>query len=234
MRPYALMVSSRPRPNVEAVFAQRIGIPLVQASYEDFVDRLRAPGPSLLVLELADDDGRSLAALKLLAATSAVPLLALVGDEAAGIQDLQLGADAISADPVDPEGLAARIEALLRRLPAVPVGSYRDPVLELDRVAHYAAVEGEEVALTPTEFKLLFELASGRGAVLGHEVLLERVWGDRFRDPGEVKTYVSYLRRKLGPAAACIENVRGVGYRYRAPLPARDLGGGEAVPARRR
>jgi DNA-binding response OmpR family regulator len=219
-QPYALLVSAQQRRDLEEICSSRIGIASVNCSHQDFMDWVREHPPSFCLVEFVTDEGPPLATVQLLAAYSDAPLLALVRDEALGIQALRLGADAIAADPADPEGLAARIEALLRRVPGVTCSSYRDTVLELDRAAHHVAVEGREVSLTPTEFKLLCELVSGRGNVIRHEELLERVWGDRFRDVAEVKTYISYLRRKLGPAAQLIENVRGVGYRYRAPLPA--------------
>lgn len=216
---YALVVSTHERPDLESVCSWKIGLVSVRSSHRDFMDLLRDDPPAIALLEFSADEGPALASLQLLTALSDVPVLALVGDEALGIQALRLGADAVAADPVDPDGLSARAEALLRRVAHLPTRSYRDSVLELDRAAHQVAVEGHEVALTPTEFRLLSELVSHRGTVIEHGELLERVWGDRFRDVAEVKTYISYLRRKLGSAAGLIENVRGVGYRYRVPLP---------------
>lgn len=223
--PYALVVSRHERPDLESVCSWKVGLDAVRASHRDFMDLLRDDPPVIGLLEFSANEGPPLASLQLLTAYGDVPVLALVGDEALGIQALRLGADAVAADPVDPEGVSARIEALLRRVSHLPTRSYRDSVLELDRAAHQVAVEGNEVALTPTEFRLLSELVSHRGAVIEHGELLERVWGDRFRDVAEVKTYISYLRRKLGSAAGLIENVRGVGYRYRVPLP-RDASAG--------
>ena len=214
-----MIVSTHERPDLEGVCSWKVGFPAVRSSHRDFMDLLRNEPPAIVLLEFSADEGAPLASLQLLTALSDVPLLALVGDEALGIQALRLGADAVAADPVDPDGLSARAEALLRRTANLPARSYRDPVLELDQAAHHVAVEGHEVSLTPTEFRLLAELVSHRGTVIEHGELLERVWGDRFRDVAEVKTYISYLRRKLGSAAGLIENVRGVGYRYRVPLP---------------
>jgi DNA-binding response OmpR family regulator len=77
-------------------------------------------------------------------------------------------------------------------------------------------VAGEETALTPLEFRLLSAFVRHPNQVLSHEQLLELVWGSSLttsRD--QVKLYVGYLRRKLGPAAEAVETVRGFGYRYR-------------------
>ena len=114
------------------------------------------------------------------------------------------------------------MEALLRR---PRQGDLRPVVLtdefvEIDRVRHRVSVLGNEVALTPIEFRMLATFAENPGRVLGHGQLLELVWGDRIRERDEVKLYVSYLRRKLGGAADVdpVETVRGVGYRYRPRL----------------
>lgn len=78
-----------------------------------------------------------------------------------------------------------------------------------------------ELTLTPLEFRLLSALVRHPGRVLGHDQLLEMVWRDSYGiSPEEVRTYVSYVRRKLrdaGLAVQCIETVRGFGYRYRPP-----------------
>lgn len=217
--PYALVVSAQARSDLGGICTWMLGIPTVRSSHRSFVDLLHEDPPAFALLEFSADEGPPLASLQLLKAIADVPVLALVRDEVLGIRALRLGADAVAADPVEPDGLSARIEALLRRIPCLRSRGYQDTVLELDRAAHRVAVEGSEVSLTPTEFRLLSELVASPGTVVQHGELLERVWGDRFRDAAEVKTYISYLRRKLGPAAELIENVRGVGYRYRIPLP---------------
>jgi len=80
------------------------------------------------------------------------------------------------------------------------------------------AVSGRDVALTPLEYRLLVALVRHSGQVLSPEQLLELVWGDEGASRDQVKLYVGYLRRKLGPeAAAAVETVRGFGYRYRPP-----------------
>jgi DNA-binding response OmpR family regulator len=76
---------------------------------------------------------------------------------------------------------------------------------------------GEEVELTPTEFKLAAAFARHPDQVLSRDQLLEMVWGEPSgRSPEQVKLYVGYLRRKLRIAAGIepIETVRGFGYRY--------------------
>jgi DNA-binding response OmpR family regulator len=175
----------------------------------------------VLDLDLADADG--LDVLATIRALSDVPLIALTGHaEAERIAALRAGADDCVSRPPPRAEMEARMEALLRR-PRQGDGRpvvLTDEFVEIDRVRHRVSVLGNEVALTPIEFRMLATFAENPGRVLGHGQLLELVWGDRIRERDEVKLYVSYLRRKLGGAAAVdpVETVRGVGYRYRPRL----------------
>jgi DNA-binding response OmpR family regulator len=179
--------------------------------------------PDLVVLDLELPDAEGLDILATIRALSDVPLIALAGgEEEERIAALRGGADDCISKPAPGAELEARMEALFRRprhgdlRPVV----LTDEFVEIDRVRHRVEVLGNEVALTPIEFRMLAAFAENPGRVLGHGQLLELVWGDRIRERDEVKLYVSYLRRKLGGAARVdpVETVRGVGYRYRPRL----------------
>jgi DNA-binding response OmpR family regulator len=196
----------------------------------------RRPDLVVLDLELADADG--LDVLATIRALSDVPLIALTGHaEEERIAALRAGADDCVSKPPPEAEMEARMEALLRR----PRQSDPRPVVltdefvEVDRIRHRVSVLGNEVALTPIEFRMLATFVENPGRVLGHGQLLELVWGDRIRERDEVKLYVSYLRRKLGGAADVdpVETVRGVGYRYRPRLvkAQRDNGNGNGSGA---
>jgi DNA-binding response OmpR family regulator len=179
--------------------------------------------PDLVVLDVELPDADGLDILATIRALSDVPVIVLTGhDEEQRIAALRGGADDCVSKPAPDAELQARLEALLRR---PRKGDLRpvvltDEFLEIDRVRHRVSVLGNEVALTPIEFRMLATFAENPGRVLGHGQLLELVWGDRIRERDEVKLYVSYLRRKLGGAADVdpVETVRGVGYRYRPRL----------------
>ena len=179
--------------------------------------------PDLVVLDIELPDADGLEILATIRALSDVPVIALTGlDEEQRIAALRGGADDCISKPPPEAELQARLEALLRR---PRQGDLRPVVLtdefvEIDRVRHRCSVLGNEVALTPIEFRMLTTFAENPGRVLGHGQLLELVWGDRIRERDEVKLYVSYLRRKLAGAADVdpVETVRGVGYRYRPRL----------------
>ena len=100
-----------------------------------------------------------------------------------------------------------------------------DPVfsageLRVDLLHRQVTVGGQEVHLTPNEFRLLTVFVRNRNQVLSQDQLLELVWGGtRGSAREQVKLYVGYLRRKLGADAAGespIETRRGFGYCYRA------------------
>ena len=126
---------------------------------------------------------------------------------------LELGADDYVCKPFEVPELVARLRAALRRSgeePAVDVVVVGD--LEVDAAAFQARLDGVDVGLTTTEFRLLLELARHRGQVLSREQLLERVWGYGYLgDSRLVDVAVRRLRGKV--AGSLIQTVRGVGYR---------------------
>ncbi|MDQ2931290.1 MAG: winged helix-turn-helix domain-containing protein, partial [Gemmatimonadota bacterium] len=90
--------------------------------------------------------------------------------------------------------------------------------IEIDRSAHRVKIDGLEIELTATEFKLLLTLAERRGRVQGRAHLLETVW-DAAPDiqTRTVDMHIQRLRTKLGVASDLIETVRSFGYRLRSP-----------------
>ncbi|MBW3615425.1 MAG: response regulator transcription factor [Actinobacteria bacterium] len=155
--------------------------------------------------------------------TSGVPIVMLTAktDVTDVVAGLELGADDYLTKPFEPAELAARIRAVLRRAagdtPDGPGGiSARD--VAVDEAAFRAYRNGEELALTTIEFRLVSELVRNAGIVLTREKLLERVWGyDYLGDSRLVDMAVKRLRGKLGPPPDgndYITTVRGVGYRF--------------------
>jgi two-component system phosphate regulon response regulator PhoB len=123
-----------------------------------------------------------------------------------------------------------RVSAILRRIAAAPTstGVIHVGRLRVDRTAHRVSVDGGEVELTATEYKLLLTLAERCGRVLARGHLLETVW-DAAPDiqTRTVDMHVLRLRSKLGAAGDLIETVRGFGYRLR-PAPARSIDRGKS------
>jgi len=150
-----------------------------------------------------------------------VILLTARRDEPDRIKGLTLGADDYLTKPFSPAELTLRVQALLRRLasPAVAAGStlVAGP-LTVDRGAARASIDGQELNLTATEYKLLVLLLERRGRVQTRPHLLETVW-DAQPDiqTRTVDMHVQRLRSKLGKVGEMIETVRGFGYRFKAP-----------------
>ncbi len=132
----------------------------------------------------------------------------------------RLGGDDYLTKPFSLEELGFRIEALLRRAGGA-IASSRVTVgdLVLDEDAHMVFMDGHEVDLSPTEFRLLHYLMLNQGRVVSKMQILDYVWEYDFGgNAGVVETYISYLRKKLGPdGAATIKTIRGVGYVLRLP-----------------
>lgn len=178
--------------------------------------------PDLVVLDLMlpGMDGCDVCRrLKAQPVTAAIPVLMLTarGEEVDRIVGLTLGADDYVVKPFSVRELVLRIRAILCRGSRPGMGSAlcRGALL-LDVEAHRVTLDGQEVALTATEFRLLEDLMRHAGAVRTREQLLNAVWGYSFEGYARtVDTHVRRLRAKLGEEAAALETVRGVGYRLR-------------------
>lgn len=185
----------------------------------------RARSFDLLVLDLnlPSMDGMAIAAQ--LSAESDIYIIMLTarGEELDRITGLSLGADDYITKPFSPRELVARVQARLRRRPQE--SNVRTllqfPSLTIDPERYRVQTsDGNVVDLTPTEFKLLHELARKANFPLSREQLLTRVWDDDPQRAGRVvDVFVNQLRRKLEQATGHphIETVRGVGYCFHAP-----------------
>ena len=184
---------------------------------------LYASPPDVVLLDVSMPELDGWETLERIRDLSDVPVAMLTAraGELEKVRGLKAGADDYVTKPFGRQELLARIEALLRR--AGPreqtQDTYADARVTVDFAERSVAVHGQDVTLTPLEFRLLSAFVRHPGQLLGHDQLLELVWGDPYgasRD--QVKLYVGYLRRKLeaaGAESSAIETVRGFGYRYR-------------------
>jgi two-component system phosphate regulon response regulator PhoB len=149
----------------------------------------------------------------------AVLMLTARREEGDRIQGLALGADDYLTKPFSPQELVLRVAAILRRVRSGgddTSGVQQIGPLLIDTNAHRVTVDGRELDLTPTEFKLLLLLAERKGRVQPRNMLLEIVW-EAAPDiqTRTVDMHVQRLRAKLGDAGNLIETVRGFGYRIK-------------------
>ena len=153
-----------------------------------------------------------------------VSTVALLRDEDTmdRIVGIELGADYYMRSPVNPRELVARVKQILRKREiagelAGASGRIHVGDLEIDPDRVEVSKGGQEILLSPREFKLLYTLAKSPGRVFPRGALLRQVWGeDEYIDERTVNVYVQRLRNKLGDSPSepkLIETVRGFGYR---------------------
>ena len=184
--------------------------------------------PGLVVLDIGMPGMDGWTVLERIRDLSDVPVLILTGHglEAEKVRGLRGGADDYLTKPFGNAEFIARVQALLRRRQAAeptPAEVYDDGMVRVDFGTHEVFVDGVQVDLTATEYRLLAALIRHRGQVLSPVKLLELAWSDPFGvGPERVKYTVMRLRRKVCPSADAgpsIEAVRGFGYRYRSGSP---------------
>jgi two-component system OmpR family response regulator len=175
--------------------------------------------PDLIVLDvgLSDLDGFEVCR-RMRSDGIDVPIVFLTARDAAEdrLRGLTIGGDDYLTKPFSVEELVARVQVILRR-----VGKARRSKIltagdvELDDDAHIVRKAGVDVALSPTEYKLLRFLMRNAGKAMSRAQILDHVWDYDFEGESTVvETFVSSLRKKIdGPNAQLIHTVRGVGYR---------------------
>jgi two-component system KDP operon response regulator KdpE len=191
---------------------------------ESGLDMIETEHPDIVLLDVMMPGIDGYEILRRIRAFSEVPVIMLTARDAPldKVKGLELGADDYVTKPFDHLELLARVKAVLRRL-AMPQPSSRAPSfvageIEVDFARRAVRVDGEPVALTPVEYKLLYHLARNAGHVLRHETLLAKVWGREYVDEIDyLRVYIRRLRRKLEADPERPRHIlteRGLGYRF--------------------
>ena len=185
---------------------------------------LRTHKPALLVIDINMPlmDGFELVE-RLRSNNDLTPVLMLTAreDKSDITRGLKIGADDYVLKPFGIEELILRIKAILRR----SVKNTTTPTLltcgpiSIEDDQHLVTFNGEEIDLSPTEYRLLQILIEKKGRVLSKNLLLDEVWGITFESESTVvDTYISYLRKKLHrDGFEGIKTVRGVGFQIQEP-----------------
>ena len=180
--------------------------------------------PDLLVLDLGLPDMDGLDVIRRLRQWSEMPILVVSarGHEREKVDALDQGADDYLTKPFGIAELLARIRVMLRRRAprteeGESSGTWSLGLLHIDYDKRRVILSGEEVHLTPTEYKLLILLASNHGKVLTHRYLVQQIWGEVTADDTQsLRVCMGNLRRKIeqNPAQPrFIITEVGVGYR---------------------
>ena len=191
------------------------------------LERFERTRPDLVILDLMLPGIDGLEVCRRLRQTSDVPIVMLTAraEEVDELKGLELGADDYVAKPFSPRTLLARVRSVLRRTATTEEGEAAlslGPLL-IDESRHEAIWNGQPLALTPTEFRLLIALARRPRRVFDRLELLERTQGEAFAGyERTVDAHVKNLRKKLvgagGEAAAStVVTVPGVGYKLESP-----------------
>ncbi len=191
------------------------------------LEELAAAPPDLAVLDVTMPGIDGYALTQKIREISNMPIIMLtaMSEQSQKVHGLEIGADDYLTKPFDPDELVARIRALLRRSQStgpleeqhiIEVGG-----LSIDLARRKIERDGEQIKLTPTEYKLLQALAQQAGKVIPHTDLLSKVWGPEYKDDTDyLWVYMRYLRQKLEKDPSnpkYIVSVPGFGYRLETP-----------------
>lgn len=180
--------------------------------------------PDIVLLDLGLPDRDGLEVIKEIRSFSNTPILVVSarGQEKEKIEALDLGADDYITKPFYMGELLARIRVVKRKLQhqLVPssVSIFNCDYLTVDYEKRKVLIDGNEVHLTPMEYKLLLLMIANKGKVLTHNYIVKEVWG--YEETGDTKTirvFMANLRRKIEKNIVkprFILTEIGVGYRF--------------------
>ena len=218
----------------ESNIAELINLYLKKEGYETMIAedggkalelyRLFRPDLVLLDIMLPVMDGWAVCAK--IRETDKTPIIMLTAkvEDMDKIMGLTLGADDYITKPFNPLELVARVKTQLRRYTRYnpregtvqEVTEYDFRGLQISKATHKCVLFGEELALTPLEFSILWYLCEHRGNVVSSEELFEHVWGEAFMDSNNtVMSHIARLREKMHEPSRkpkFIKTVWGVGY----------------------
>lgn len=178
--------------------------------------------PDLIILDLGLPDGDGIDFIRDLRQWSQIPVIVLSAriEESDKIAALDAGADDYLSKPFGIGELQARLRVALRRhagtQQSLPLVSFAD--IQLDLAARRISKNGEELHLTPIEFRLLTVLVNNHGKVLTQRQLLSQVWGPNAVEHSHyLRIYMGHLRQKLEADPARPRHLlteTGIGYRF--------------------
>ena len=182
--------------------------------------------PDLIILDLGLPDRDGVELIRYVRQKYLTPIIVLSArtTEQDKIEALDLGANDYITKPFNPLELVARVKTQLRRYTRYnpregtvqEVTEYDFRGLQISKATHKCVLFGEELALTPLEFSILWYLCEHRGNVVSSEELFEHVWGEAFMDSNNtVMSHIARLREKMHEPSRkpkFIKTVWGVGY----------------------
>lgn len=181
--------------------------------------------PDVVFLDLGLPDMDGVEVIRQIRSWSNMPIIVISArsEDEDKITALDAGADDYLTKPFSVEELLARLRVTIRRLSMMKAGSntdssvYTNGNLKIDYSAGCAFLSGEELKLTPIEFKLLCLLAKNTGKVLTHTYITQNIWGRSWdNDIASLRVFMVTLRKKLETSPDSPEYIQthvGIGYR---------------------
>lgn len=201
-------------------FLQPEGYELIEAADgKEALELYQKEHPDLVLLDVMMPGYDGWTVCREIRRESAVPIMMLTakGEEIDQLFAYDLGVDEYITKPFSPKILVAKIKALLRRVQKEQEVQKIEGGVSIDQDARQVVLDGKNIDLSPTEYKLLTYLVSNAGKALSRRQILNKVWNyDYYGDLRTVDTHINRLRIKLGDKGKYIQTVRGYGYRYDA------------------
>lgn len=201
-------------------FLQPEGYELIEAADgKEALELYQKEHPDLVLLDVMMPGYDGWTVCREIRRESAVPIMMLTakGEEIDQLFAYDLGVDEYITKPFSPKILVAKIKALLRRVQKEQEVQKIEDGVSIDQDARQVVLDGKNIDLSPTEYKLLTYLVSNAGKALSRRQILNKVWNyDYYGDLRTVDTHINRLRIKLGDKGKYIQTVRGYGYRYDA------------------
>lgn len=180
--------------------------------------------PDIILLDLGLPDMDGIDIIRKIRTWSDVPIIVISArsEDTDKIEALDAGADDYLTKPFSVEELLARLRVTERRLAAIRGNQMTDSVyinggLRIDFPAGCAYLDGEELHLTPIEYRLLCLLSRNTGKVLTHTYITQKIWGHSWEnDVASLRVFMATLRKKLEKNEASVQYIQthiGVGYR---------------------
>ena len=197
---------------------------ITAATGEGAVMEAASHNPDILLVDLGLPDIDGVEVIRRIRGWSSAPIIVISArsEDSDKIDALDAGADDYLTKPFSVDELLARLRATQRRLALMKSDTPQQPVyvngqLRIDFSSGCAYLAGEELHLTPIEYKLLCLLARNTGKVLTHKFITQSVWGSSWEnDVVSLRVFMATLRRKLehGPdSPQYIQTHIGIGYR---------------------
>ena len=198
---------------------------IVAQTAAEAVNLATTRNPYMILLDLGLPDGDGVEVIKQIRVWAETPIIVISArdEDADKIEALDAGADDYLTKPFSVTELLARLRATQRRLAYLAAGNtdavFRNGDLVIDYAAGCAYLAGQELKLTPIEYRLLCLLAQNVGKILTHKYITQKIWGIGWENNiASLRVFMATLRKKLETSQdspTYIQTQIGVGYRMR-------------------